>query len=214
MSVSTLAFTTQIVPTEAREIDLAALKNNIQAEMDRQNLGCTVGKIYKIRGSDQHTVVIETTAPADSPVSELVVMGIIAIILGIIGAVVYIYSVGFREKRWDNLLKLWQETWHDTVQGLTHKSVEDMITWKQQNAPDHFEKYPFWCPYCGCEFSDEAKRDDHIKICPDAPVIPPIFPGDTTENWKPGIYLNYLIQLLGYRTTGTRQGLLQYLRRR
>jgi len=195
---------------------MGTLKNQIQAEMSNQNLDCTVERVYKISllGIDQETIVVETLAPAASPVSEMIVMGIILIILAAIGAYVYVHSMGFRERRWNEAEQMWETFVQDVVQGFTHDSVSDMIKWKQDNHPEIYAQYPHWCPYCGAEFETPTERDNHVQICPEAPVSPPPSPGQDSEGWVPGVWLNYAVSVLGYRLTGTRQTFLSWFRRR
>jgi len=207
--------TRQIVPTKPNNLNMATLKNQLQAEMNIQNLDCTVEKVYKIRllGIDQETIVVETLAPAASPVSDLIVMGIILIILAAIGVYAYVHSMGFRERRWNEANQMWETFVQDVVQGFTHESVSEMIKWKRENHPELYAQYPHWCPYCGAEFETATERDNHVQICPEAPVTPPPVP-DGDGGWVPGVWINYAVNVLGYRLTGTRQTFLSWFRRR
>ena len=194
--------TSQIVATPHFEADLGSMKDAIQAKMDATGYGCIVDKVWKIRGltSNQDVLVVETLAPTSSPISEIIVMAIAAVIISVVVGVVLIYAMGFLERREKPL----QDLVHDLVKGLAHTSVSDMIQWKQQNAPDEFAKNPYWCPYCGAEFPTAEQRENHVKICPEAPVPAPAQP--TAGKWTPGYYISYLLSLFGYRVTRWRKG--------
>jgi len=199
--MSTYERTSQIVATPHFEANLGSMKDTIQTKMDATGYGCIVDKVWKIRGltSNQDVLIVETLAPTSSPISELLVLAIAAVIIAAIGGYVFVYAMGFLERRDKPLSDLV----HDLVKGVAHESVSDMIQWKQQNAPDEFAKNPYWCPYCGAEFPTAEQRENHIKICPEAPVPAPAQP--TAGKWTPGYYISYLLSLFGYRVTRWRK---------
>jgi len=185
-----------VVTTDPFDYDMQQLARDIQEEYDRQGLGCVVQSCWKVKGEGMDIVVVDSLAPASSPVSETIIMGIIGIILGIIGVIALAYSIGiierwfeFREQRMETLV-------HDVIEGFAHDSVEDMIKWKMENHPEEFEKHPYYCPYCGAEFETVEQRDAHMKVCPERPPPPPEYPKPPTFGF--GI-LSYIIQLIGYR---------------
>jgi hypothetical protein len=188
--------TRQIVAVERFEYPLDMLATDIQREYDRQGLNCYVNNIWKIRGEKQDTLVVETLAPSSSPVSELIVMGIIGVILAIISAVVIVYTLSFLERWFDFREKRWEELFHDVIVGLGHGSVDEMIKWKMENYPEEYAKRPYYCPYCGAEFSTEEDRNAHMEICPEAPAPPPKYP--TPPKFGFGL-ISYLISLIGYK---------------
>lgn len=195
-----MARTTQIVPTRQFDIPMQTLKNEIQAKIDNEGLGCIVEKVWKVRGiaSDQDCVVVETLVPAASPVSSELVIMLLMLIIGVVGLAYIVTEFNsFREHRLDEYGKTVQLL-YDVIDGMQHATVEDMIKWKMENHPDHFEQYPFWCPYCGCEFKTEEERENHVKICPDAPLPPPPYP---EGGWSLGYYLQYAVSIVGYRST-------------
>lgn len=187
--------TRQVVATDHFDANLESVKSGIQTKLDATGHGCIVDKVWKIKGitSSQDVLVVETLAPASSPISEIVIMAIAAVIITVVTGVVLIYAMGFLERREKPLSDLV----HDLVQGFGHESVSDMIKWKQENAPEEFAKNPYWCPYCGAEFPTTEQRENHVKICPEAPVPPP--PQPKAGEWKPGYYLAYVLSLIGYR---------------
>lgn len=200
MSVE-MVVTRQICPAMPNNLDLATVKNQIQTELDKKQLNCIVNKVYRLTpglvSSGQECIVIETLAPASSPISELIVMGIILVVLGVIGVVVINQLMGFVERRWNHQMQMWELLFNDTLEGLTHESVQDMIRWKQDHHPEHFAKFPHWCPYCGVEFETIEQRDAHMGICPESPTPPPTPPDG--DGWRPLQLVTYIMQMWGWR---------------
>jgi len=188
--------TRQIAAGDRFEYPLENMTNDLQAEFNRQGLDCFVEKVWKIRGPTQDSVVVETIAPSGSPIADIVVVAICAVILAIIGGIVIIYGLGFLERRRlaDGRVI---DIIHDIIDGFGHDSVDDMIQWKMANHPEEYAAHPHWCPWCGMEFSDEEKRNAHVEICPAAP--PPVPPPPPLPERGPGYLLRYILTVIGWR---------------
>jgi len=185
--------TRQIVATERFEYPLDTLASEIQMEYNKQGLDAYVTGIWKLRGETQDTVVVETLVPAESPIADIVVLAICAVIIAICGTICFLYGLGFVERWWPKPGEL-LEQFYETTTGIGFKSVDEMVKWKQEQGI----LKPYWCPYCGLQFDEEKARDEHIKICPEAPPPPPEPPPGPQFGFG---FLSYIISLLGYRVT-------------
>ena len=185
-----------IITTDLFEYDMQKLARDIQEAYDREGLDCVVQSCWKVKGEGMDVVVVDSLAPASSPVSEAIIMAIIRLIMTIVIAIVAIRALAVVERWFDFREQRTKTVTHDIIEGLTHPSVEGMIKWKIENYPEEFEKHPYYCPYCGAEFSSEEERNKHMEVCPEKPPPPPELPKLPTFGFG---LISSIIQLLYYK---------------